>query len=225
MVKTIKIIALDDEPLALNVIENYCDRIQNVELIQKFTQPKKFTQFLENEECHAVLMDIKMPKVSGIELYRSLEPAPPVIFTTSYNDYAISAFEINAVDYLLKPYSFERFEQAMARLTKMFDSEPRRIRVRMSHSDVFVQVDEVNYLEAYGDYVKIYLTDGSRIVSRTTFGDMLSLIEEDQFIRTHRSFAINARLIVRISPGEVELENGQVVPVGRKYKENLHDLM
>jgi len=172
-----------------------------------------------NPTIDVLFLDINMPKISGLSFYKSLAQPPQVIFTTAYPQYAVEGFDLNAIDYLLKPFSFERFLTAVNRIIDQADKKdngPEYLLIKSNKVIHKVQPETIQYVEAYGDYVKVILKD-QQIVTNSTFGAMLVQLEPYQFIRIHKSFAINIGLLNSVQ-GNKALIGDKVIPIGQKYK-------
>ena len=223
MAEQIRIIALDDEPLALEVIKVYSSNIPDLEVLELFTQPIKFLKYSRLNSFDAMILDIQMPSVNGVQFYKEHNFNVPVIFSTSFPNYAVDAFNIQAVDYLLKPYSPERFYQAMQRLRKSIPSSSgsEKVKIKLDHEHIFLSMHEIIYIQAWGDYLKVFLTSGKRLVTRTTMKELEGDLPSNQFIRTHRSYIVAHDHIRKQSSSSLEMIDGTVVPIGRKYKNHI----
>lgn len=221
MAKLIHIAALDDEPLALEVLKVYCRESPEIGTLSAFTQPARFLEFCSTNPVDVLILDIQMPTVNGMRLYVENRFTQPVIFTTSFSDYAVEAFNIEAVDYILKPYSFERFQQSISRLKKALSSNEKvaALKVRLDYEDVYVPQEEVIYIKAWGDYLRIFLSNGKRLVTRSSMKEVELQLSARHFIRTHRSYIVSINYIRKRSTSSIEMSDGTQIPIGRKYKE------
>lgn len=223
-----KTIIVDDEPLALDVLETYISQIPEINLVGKFNNAIDANKRLSEGDIDLAFMDIQMPQLTGIELMRSLTNPPMVIFTTAYPEYAVEGFELNATDYLLKPISFDRFLKAINKV-----NEQAKSTVAVPHEDyIFVKADkklikvhfkDILYIEGLKDYVMIKKDDG-RIVSLQTMKSLESKLPSDQFMRVHRSFIVNLECMNALVGNSIELtEKGvtKMIPIGKNYKEDL----
>jgi len=212
-----RVLIIDDEQPARDVIRHYLKDHPEMELIGEFADGFTGLKAIQELKPDLVFLDVQMPKLTGLELLDLLEDAPVIIFSTAYDQYAIKAFEMNAVDYIMKPYSRERFSQAVIKAVNQMNGEPRatstvknlvktmdesnellqRIAVKSRHKVSVVPVEEIIYMEAEGDYVMIH-TKESRHLKEKTMKYFETHLDPGQFIRIHRSFIINARFIDRI---------------------------
>ncbi|CCH00664.1 putative response regulatory protein ypdB [Fibrella aestuarina BUZ 2] len=190
-------IALDDERPALEVIEAFCQRLDTVQLDQTFTRLGDARTYLAQQRVDLLFLDINMPAGSGIEFVRSLQPAPLVIFTTAYSDYAVTSYELSAVDYLLKPFTFDRFRQAVdkawqqhQRLTGPLAPEAEYVVFRVDYSLIRVALADIVFVEGLDNYLKIHFVGAKPIVVRLTMKAMIEKLPTDRFVRIHRSFIV-----------------------------------
>jgi two-component system, LytTR family, response regulator len=216
MTMALRTILIDDEQPARDVMKHYLKEIPQVEIIGEFNDGFSGLKAIQELKPDLVFLDVQMPKLTGLELLELLDQPPMIIFSTAYDHYAIKAFEMNAVDYLLKPYSKERFTQAVQkaisqmetgrttapiqRLVKTLDENPeflQRIAVKSRHKVTVVPTDDIIYLEAEGDYVMIH-TRESKHLKEKTMKYFETHLDPAQFIRIHRSYIVNARFIDRI---------------------------
>tara|TARA_R110000868_G_scaffold408293_4_gene690970 strand:+ start:3942 stop:4664 length:723 start_codon:yes stop_codon:yes gene_type:complete len=219
---------IDDEPLAIEVIESHISKIDGLEVKDTFQNAVKAFQELRNSTVDVLFLDIQMPRLTGIEFLRTLKNPPKVIFTTAYREYALEGFELDVVDYLLKPISFDRFLKAIDKV--FISSNPSSpINLQESHNNdhhfVFVPsdkknvkicLDEILYIESKRDYILIK-TELKEVTTYQTITYMEERLPRNQFVRVHRSFIINLNKIESWSNNEIELKE-TTVPIGRTYK-------
>ena len=224
-------IAVDDEPLALEVIESFCNRLGTIKLERTFTKVNEAQRFVKKTPVDLLLLDINMPLLSGIEFYKSIEQSTMVIFTTAYSEYAIEGFNLNAIDYILKPYSFERFEQAIKKacdyydyLHQKTDTMIRFIYIKADYSLIKVALDDILYIEAFADYLKIYLPNRKTITARLTMKSIIEKLPASRFVRVHRSFILPIDRILSIRNKIIYIE-GREIPIGTSYEEDLNRLI
>lgn len=214
-------IALDDEPIALEVIRSHAEKVSYLDLKATFTNAFEAMDYLLHHPVDLVFLDIKMPDISGVEFFRSLNKRPLVIFTTAYSEHAVAGFELDAVDYLLKPFSIPRFLKACNKarewleLIKKSDSKDDYLFVKTGYEQVRVLLEEVDYLEAKGNYVS-FVCGNRQILSRMTIGECSNLLPERQFIRIHRSFIAAVAKIEKIERHQVTV-SGVILPLGESY--------
>ena len=232
-----KAIIIDDEPLARSIITEFLQDYPQIEVLQECNDGFEGMKAIMQHHPDVIFLDIQMPKINGFEMLELIEQPPAVIFATAFDEYAIKAFESHAVDYLLKPFSKERFDKAIARLldrqkTPGKDNTPalleevsqtapqsQRIVVKTGTKIKIIPVDEIFYLEAADDYVKIHTKEGAFLKNKT-MGHFEKTLDGNQFVRTHRSYMVNVQLVTRIDPYEKEnyvvlLKTGTQVPVSK----------
>lgn len=225
----LKCVIADDEPIARQILESYIKELPNLQLVSSCKNSFEVMTVLQEKEIDLLFLDINMPKLSGLSLLKTLQQKPSVIITTAYPEYAIEGFELSVTDYLLKPFSFERFFQAVLKVNKtnVIKSEVVSINKEVESSSIFVKSDkkiiklnfnEINYIEAYGNYIKIY-TD-KRILTPQTLTDFLKKIPSN-FIRIHKSFAVNFNKIEMIDGNQIVLQNNFKLAIGKSYRKKL----
>src|ERR1044072_4440525 len=219
----INAIAIDDEPLALTVIKSLCDKSESINLQKTFTQPSEALKHLRKFPVDLIFCDIQMPAMTGINLVKSLQKNTMVIFTTAFSEYAVVSYELNAVDYLLKPVNQKRFTQAINKAQEYFDyinqkdhSEEKNIFIRADFSLVKIPLPDILYIEGLADYLKIYIKDRKTIVARMSMKDMMEKLHATDFIRVHRSFILPFRKIESVR-GTTIFIGDQEFPIGRTY--------
>ncbi len=218
---SIKCIIVDDEPLSRDVIETYISDHPELDLIASCKDAFEAMAILEKGQIDLVFLDINMPKLSGINFYKSLNQRPNVIFTTAYSEFAVEGFELNAIDYLLKPFSFERFVQAVNKLKEKSNTATQEGHILMKADKKMYKVDytEILYFEALGDYVKAHLEDKVLIVT-STLKKLLSELPSDQFFQSHKSFIISKRKIAYVEGNQIKVGD-KMVGIGQAYKEEV----
>ena len=219
----INAIAIDDEPLALTVIKSLCDKVEGVNLQRTFTQPSEALKYLQKFPVDLIFCDIQMPSMTGISLVKALKEKTMVIFTTAFSDYAAVSYELNAIDYLLKPINLKRFTQAINKAQEYFDyinkkdrNTDKNIFVRADFSLVKIPLDDILYIEGLADYLKIYIKDRKTIVARMSMKDMMEKLNSDDFIRVHRSFILPFDKIEAVR-GTTIFIGDKEFPIGRTY--------
>lgn len=221
-------IAIDDEPKALEVIERYCQKIGLVSLKATFREPFKAIEFLNREMVDLIFLDINMPDINGMQLLQTLSPRPLIIFTTAYSQYAVESYELNAVDYLLKPATFERFLMAINKAVAALASknttgmnEGAAVLIKSGPQTYRVKVSEILYLEKNGNYITVHQKDGN-ILIRENMADIFDLLPAADFIRVHKSYAVGIRHISMIEVHQL-IVNGEKIPIGSTYRDSLRD--
>lgn len=227
----INAIALDDEPLALKVIENFCQQVDFIQLQRTFTRPTEAMKYLRKFPVDLIFLDIQMPSLSGIDFCKTVPNNTMVVFVTAHSEYAVEGFNLSALDYLLKPYTFQRFAQAMekAREYHQFISdrmapEANYIFVRADYQLVKINRSEIMLVEGCDDYVKIVLDDDRNIVSRMTMKTIQERLPANEFVRVHRSYIVAIHKIERIRNKNI-LIHGKEIPVGSSYEANLQQFL
>ena len=221
-------IAIDDEPKALEVIERYFQKISLASLKATFREPLKAIEFLNLEKVDLIFLDINMPDISGMQLLQTLSPRPLIIFTTAYSQYAVESYELNALDYLLKPVTFERFLMAINKAAAALSSknttamdEDAAVFIKSGPQTHRVKVSEILYLEKNGNYITVHLKDGN-ILIRENMGDIFDLVPAADFIRVHKSYVVGIRHISMIEVHQL-IVNGEKIPIGSTYRDSLRD--
>ena len=219
----INAIAIDDEPLALKVIKSLCDNSESINLQKTFTQPSEALKHLRKFPTDLIFCDIQMPAMTGINLVKSLQQNSMVIFTTAFSEYAAVSYELNAIDYLLKPINQKRFSQAIAKASEYFDyvnkkdhSADKSIFIRADFSLVKIPLADILYIEGMADYVKIYIKDRKTIMARMPMKDMMEKLNAADFIRVHRSFILPFSKIEAVRGTTIFIGDTEF-PIGRTY--------
>jgi two-component system LytT family response regulator len=221
-------IAIDDEPKALEVIERYCQKISLASLKATFREPLKAIEFLNREKVDLIFLDINMPDISGMQLLQTLSPRPLIIFTTAYSQYAVESYDLNALDYLLKPITFERFLMAINKAAAALSSkntagmdEDAAVFIKSGPQTYRVKVSEILYLEKNGNYITVHLKDGN-ILIRENMGDIFDLVPAADFIRVHKSYVVGIKHIAMIEVHQLTINN-EKIPIGSTYRDSLRD--
>jgi len=220
-----KAIAIDDEPMALEVVRSLAAKVPYLELKASFTDAFKALDYLHTETVDLLFLDIKMPDISGLEFVTSLQKKPLVIFTTAYSEHAVTSFELDAIDYLLKPFSLARFVKACNKAQELWQlrGNPGAIKdhffLKTGYEQVKVLFDEILFMEAAGNYITFKLENKS-LLSRMTIGELIELLPPDKFFRVHRSFIVAKDKIEKIERHQVTIK-GHQVPIGASYMQSL----
>jgi two-component system LytT family response regulator len=220
-------IAIDDEPMALEVIERYCGKSNLVDLKATFREPVKAIEYLNREKINLVFLDINMPDISGMQLVQTLSPRPMIIFTTAYSHYAVDSYNLNAIDYLLKPITFERFlaavNKAIAALSVKINHTTKEddttIFIKSGPQTYQVKVNDILYLEKDGNYITVHLKDRN-ILIRENMGDIFDLVPASDFVRIHKSYVVAVKHISMIEVHQLII-NGEKIPIGSTYRDPL----
>lgn len=219
----IRCIAIDDEPLALELITAFCEVIDYIDLQKTFTNAKDASAYLMEHPVNLLFLDIQMPDISGIDFFKNLEDKCMVIFTTAYSQYAVEGFELNAVDYLLKPFEFDRFLKATNKAKEFYEyskkerNETSYIFVRSDYSLVKIDSNEILYVESIDDYIKIHLAGKKPVMTLSTLKAIEDKLPASNFIRVHRSFIVALNKIDSVRGKTIQLGASEI-PVSNKYE-------
>lgn len=221
----IRCIAIDDEPPALKVIESFCTQTPDLELIKTFTSPTEALNYLANYPIDLLFLDINMPSITGIELFKKIQQPAMVIFTTAYGEYAVEGFNLNAIDFLLKPFSFERFSQAVNKAIEFHNyntnsklQQEQHIFIRADYSLHKINLEDIDLIEGLDDYLKIHLTSGKKLVARLTMKAIIEKLPSQQFKRVHRSFIVPMKKVSSVRKKIVYLLHHEI-PIGTSYED------
>lgn len=239
----INVIIVDDEPLAQDVLETYIEKVPELNLVKKCNNAFEANEVLKSNQIDLMFLDIQMPQLTGIDFLKTLSKPPLVIFTTAYSNYAIEGFELNALDYLLKPISAERFMKAVNKAIEQIELQrkevpvgaaapteeenPDYIFVKADKKLIKVNFDEVLYIEGLKDYVIIRM-DNTRVITLQTMKSLEDKLTQHMFKRIHRSYIVNVNHIEAVVGNMVEvMEKGQAkhLPVGKNYRDELLDMI
>lgn len=231
----LRTIAIDDEPLALRLVADYIGKTPFLELIGSFDNPLDAVEFLSTQPVDLVFVDVQMPDLTGIEFVRSLENAPKIIFTTAYEKYALEGFKLNAIDYLLKPFSYEEFLKAAQKARKQAELEansPQSIEannqflfLKSEYKIRRINFNDVLYIEGLKDYIKVYTVGEDKpILSLHSIKSLEQKLPEDRFMRVHRSFIVNLERIETIERSRI-IFGKTYIPVSDQYKDKFQEFL
>lgn len=217
----IRCLIIDDEPSSQSVLENFIGNVDFLELSGICNNAIEALKELNKNHIDLLFLDINMPKISGLTFYKSLQNPPDVIFTTAYSQHAIDGFEVNATDYLLKPFSFDRFFTAVNKVVEKNHSNNKTnnidyILIKANKITHKITTNDILFIEAYGDYVKIHIED-KYILTNSTFTNIFNQLPKNLFFRTHKSFAVNLDKIDTINGNRISIGK-HLVPIGQKFK-------
>lgn len=231
-----KCIIIDDEPIAIRIIKKHLSEFSNFEIIAECSNALDAMPILSSKKTDLIFCDIQMPQITGVDFVKSLRNPPKVIFTTAYRDYAIDAFELQVIDYLLKPISFERFAKAINNFLEHVSTplnEENFVENEKNNTDfIFLKADkkfhkvnlsDILYFESLGDYVIAIIND-KKIITKERIGHLASQLLAKSFIQIHRSYIVSISKIEAVGPGFIEI-NRKKLPVGRNYKPLLKKLL
>lgn len=220
-------IVVDDEPIARQILQNYIAKDERLELVAACSDVQETLKTMQKMPVNLLFMDINMPKISGLEYIKSLRNPPAVIFCTAYREYALDAFNVNALDYLVKPFSFERFLQAVNKAELFIHAQNEG---NLPENFFFVKADgkwqkivfeEIIYIEALKEYVRIVLKTGKPVVTYLSMNLMEEKLSNQLFFRSHRSYIVNLAELKSIEGNVLQMSNGQEIPLSRNEKEAL----
>lgn len=219
-----KCIAIDDEPLALEVVKSLCQNVEEIELVETFTQLSKARTYIAKHPVDLIFLDIQMPNQNGIDFYKSLKQDTMVIFVTAFSEFAVDGFELNAVDYIMKPILQDRFNIACEK-AKMFSkylkgTNQTDLYVRSEYSLTRIILDEIEFVETMGDYLKIHLSNGKMVMTLMTLKSLIKELPTNNFMRVHRSYLVNTNKIISSRNKTIELQN-KSIPIGASYQKEI----
>jgi DNA-binding LytR/AlgR family response regulator len=226
----LRCLLIDDEPPALKVLTSYITSINGLEIAGQCGNAIEALDVLKHKAVDVIFLDIKMPRIIGTEFLKNLSHPPKVIFVTAYREYAVDGFELDAVDYLVKPVSFERFFKAITRLNRLMGQETsitNTSEVATTVPFVYLKVDrdmkkviinDILYIESWKDYVKVFFVNGQHLLAKQSISAMENLLSEHKFVRTHRSFMVSLGKISGYNGFAVQLGKTEI-PIGRLYKQ------
>ena len=232
---SIKCIIVDDEPLAIEVIQSHLEKLEDIEVVATCHNAIKAFDILKTQDIDLIFLDIQMPKLTGMEFIKSLTHPPKVIITTAYRDYALEGFELNVVDYLLKPISFERFLKAVSRVyhtevssdaqsaTGSITSDDSYIYLKADKKMVKVRLRDILYIESLKDYVRVK-THEKEVITHQKISYLKERLPEECFMRIHRSFIVATGKIETYSATSIEVP-GKELPIGRLYKDQVLEVL
>jgi DNA-binding LytR/AlgR family response regulator len=228
-------IAIDDEPLALQLVESYVRKTPFLNLVASFDNPLDASEFMSQNEVQLLLLDIQMPDLTGIEFVRTLANPPKIVFTTAFEKYALDGFKLNAVDYLLKPFSYEEFLRAMNKVRHLVELEnppytqlesgSQFLFLKSEHKVRRVNFNDILYIEGLKDYIKVYIHDEEKpILSLSSMKAVEQKLPADQFMRIHRSYIVNLNKVNTVERQRIVFGK-TYIPVGDQYKDQFQEFL
>lgn len=218
----IKCIAIDDEPFGLKIIENYCSKIPHIKLLKTFNNAIEALSFFKTKQVDLIFLDIRMPDISGIDIAQQLSTSSLVIFTTAYAEYAVESYNLNAIDYLLKPFDFDRFYTAVKKVVKTLtphketvNKKEASVTLKIEYKNVSVPINDILHLESMDNYVKIH-TNKQMYMPQMSLKKALSILSKAEIIRVHKSYAVAISKIDFYTHKEISINNKKI-PIGRSY--------
>ena len=230
----IRCIIIDDEPLALQQMEGYIKNLPYLELVASYQSALDAKEIIENDRIDAIFCDINLPELNGLDFVKSLDNPPMVVFTTAYSDYAVEGFQLNAIDYLLKPFGFDDMKRAAEKIKKRYDTrrtlqevskidEDDAIFLKTEYKIVRINISDIRYVEAMSEYLRIYLTDSTRpIIVLLSMKKMEERLPSRTFMRVHRSYIINLKMIREVSKNRIIIGDDIDVPIGDSYRDQFN---
>ncbi len=221
-----KCIIIEDQPPAQRILKRYAEDTGSLQVEAVFSDALQAIDYLKRKEVDLIFLDIHLPKISGMDFLKSIPNLPPIILTTAFPDYALESYEFNVVDYLLKPFSFERFIKAISKIplknqADSFENQsftPKEIFIKSGYEHIKVTVDDINYIQSDADYTEL-ITVSKKYLSSETLQYWLDHLNPNQFVRIHKSYIVNVSKIEKVGGNRIFLSGGAVIPIGRTYKE------
>tara|TARA_B100001146_G_C16197195_1_gene442293 strand:- start:1686 stop:2405 length:720 start_codon:yes stop_codon:yes gene_type:complete len=229
-------IIVDDEPLAADLISGYVHQIEYLNLVAVCRKPMEAINILGDQKIDLVFLDIEMPQLTGIELVKTISNMPLFIFITAYPQYALDGFNLNAIDYLVKPIPLQRFIASVTKARELFllkksddkistadDLSLPFIFVRSEHQNIKINIDEITHIQGLKDYIKIYTcTSGKAIFTLSNFKDILEKLPRSRFLRVHRSYVVNMAFLSVLRKNSLIIHGDLLIPIGETFKDEVH---
>ena len=222
-------IAIDDEPLALQLINQYCEKIPFLQLKKVFTNPDEAKEYLLNNKTELVFLDIQMPDINGVQFYKNLPNKPAVIFTTAFKDYAVDGFNVDAIDYLLKPFEYDRFLKAAYKAKEYIeflssqDLQLNSLYVKVNYEMMKINLKDIDLVEALDDYIKIHIKP-TPVLTLMTLKNMQEKLPQKEFVRVHRSYIVPLSKVEKFSKNKLVVA-GKEIPIGSSYSDAYEKLL
>lgn len=222
-------IIIEDQAPARRILEKYIQDVESLNLKQSFTDAIQALEFLQNEKVDLIFLDIHLPKISGIDFLKALPQPPQIILTTAFQDYAIEGYELDVVDYLLKPFSFQRFIKAVTKVTKrVYETNTSHITrgavadelfIKSGYEHIRIHIPDIFFIKADADYTEIFISNKKHL-SSDPLHYWEEFLDEHQFCRVHKSYIVNVSKIGKIIGNQIYLTDNKTIPMGRVYKED-----
>lgn len=227
-------IIIDDEHIAHKIIMEYCEMLPYLKLQKNCYSALEALEYLSTNQVDLIFLDLNMPKLKGFEFLKTLNSPPKVIVTTAYSEFAIEGYELNIQDYLLKPFSFERFLKAINKvkdtkpiinksISEISETASKRIFLRQNKSYIQIEVNNILFIEAAGNYTKV-VSKNETITIREKISDILETLPKNDFIQVHKSFAIATKYIKKIEGNRIQIDD-HTIPIGKLYKANINKIL
>lgn len=221
-----KCLIIEDQAPAQRVLKKYISDFGNLSLSGTFNNPLDALEYLKNESVDLIFLDIHLPKISGLDFLKVLSNPPSIILTTAFSEYAVESYEFAVVDYLVKPFSFERFVKAVSKVAANHASAENpqdsneQLFIKSGHEYIQIKSEEIVFIHSDMDYTEVHLDDRSKLISSETLTSWENNLDMKQFVRVHKSYLINILKISKVVSKQIYLTNGKTIPLGRAYKEN-----
>jgi DNA-binding LytR/AlgR family response regulator len=232
----LRCLLIDDEPPALKVLEAHISQINDLEIVGQCMNAIEALTILGQKKVDLIFLDIKMPKILGTDFLNNLSHPPKVIFVTAYRDYAAEGYELDAVDFLLKPVSFERFVKAITKVNRVIGHETLRhnndynanpeafVYLKVDKNMQKVLINDIDYIESWKDYIKLFLANGKSLLVRQSISSMENLLSDHKFLRVHRSYMVSVNKVIGYNGVSVQV-NSTEIPIGRLYKQAVMEIL
>jgi DNA-binding LytR/AlgR family response regulator len=226
----IRCIAIDDEPLALQLLKEYIGKVSFLDLVGTYSDTVTVKQIIEKEKIDLIFLDIQMPDINGMQFYDSLSHQPMVIFTTAFSQYAVEGFNVNAIDYLLKPFEYDRFLKSVYKareyydFTRAQDIQLTSIFVKSDYQLVKINLKDVLFIEGLDDYIRIFLSGNKSILTLMSLKAISEKLPAQEFIRIHRSYIVPLSKIEKVGSKKIEIA-GKEIPIGVSYSDEFFKIM
>ncbi len=222
-------IIIEDQPPAQRILKKYIEDMGSLQLKGTFTDAIEAMAFLKTESVDLIFLDIHIPRISGVDFLKTMSNLPPVILTTAYPDYALESYELNVVDYLLKPFSFQRFIKAVSKVplingpkqSLQDNSTPisrKELFIKSGYEHIRIAIDDIVYIKSDADYSELFMTNKKHLSSEP-LRKWMDLLDSQLFIRVHKSYIINTSKIIKVVGNQIQMSNTDVVPIGRAFKD------
>ena len=232
----LRCLLIDDEPPALKVLETHISQINGLEIVAQCKNALEALDVLDRKQVDLMFLDIKMPKILGTDFLKNLSHPPKVIFVTAYRDYAVDGYDLDVIDFLVKPVSFERFLKAITKVKRILGQETiTPVNDHKSNPEAFIYlkvdkhmqkvfIDDILYIESWKDYIKVFLTSGKNLLVKQSISSMENLLSDHKFLRVHRSYIVSIDKISGFNNLFVQLQSNEI-PIGRLYKQSVLDVI
>ncbi|MEI6750317.1 MAG: LytTR family DNA-binding domain-containing protein [Bacteroidota bacterium] len=230
----IRCLAIDDEPLALKKIAGYIQQIPFLELVAECRSASEAMSIMDKNDIQLLFIDINMPEISGMEFVKSMNNKPYIVFTTAYSEFAVEGFQVDAIDYLLKPITFSNFLKAANKVKNLIDlssnnqkesfkTTANHLFVKSEYKLIRIELDDIKYVESQHEYIKIHLISSSPVLTQLSLKSIEEQLPADRFMRVHRSYIVNLAKISVIERNRIIFDGKVYIPVSEQYKEKFQE--